>query len=80
VSLALAIAQSAPDGHVVKSVVGTVDVGVPAVRYEQVMNQGFSFSRAIPLAETAERMHIVLRDPASGATGSLIIPVAALLK
>jgi hypothetical protein len=78
VSLALAIAQSAADGHVVKSVVGTVDVGVPAARYEQVMNRGFSFTRAIPLAETADQMHIVLRDPASGAIGSLIIPLARL--
>jgi hypothetical protein len=78
VSLALAIAQRTADGGVVKSVVGTVDVGVPAARYEQVMNQGFSFTRAIPLAETAEQVHIVLRDPASGATGSLIIPIARL--
>jgi VWFA-related protein len=78
VSLALAIAQSAPDGHVVKSVLGNVDVGIPAARYEQVMNQGFSFTRSIPLAETAEQMHVVLRDPASGTTGSLIIPLARL--
>jgi VWFA-related protein len=78
ISLGLAIAQFAPDGQPVKSVLGNVDVGVPASRYEQVMNQGFSFSRAIPLADTATEVHVVLRDPASGATGSLIIPRTAL--
>ena len=78
ISLGLAIAQFAPDGQPVKSVVGNVDVGVPASRYEQVLSQGFSFTRAIPLAETATEVHLVLRDPASGATGSVIIPTAAL--
>jgi VWFA-related protein len=76
VSLALAIAQSAADGHVVKSVLGNVDVGVPASRYEQIMTRGFSFTRTVTLADTADQMHVVLRDPSSGATGSLIIPIA----
>jgi VWFA-related protein len=80
ISLGLAIAQFAPDGQPVKSVVGNVDVGVPASRYEQVLSQGFSFSRTIALAETATEVHLVLRDPASGATGSVIIPTAALRK
>jgi VWFA-related protein len=78
ISLGLAIAQFAPDGQPVKSVLGNVDVGVPASRYEQVLSQGFSFTRAIPLADTATEVHVVLRDPASGATGSLVIPMAAL--
>jgi VWFA-related protein len=78
ISLALAIVQTAPDGQSVKGVLGTVDVGVPASRYEQVMTQGFSFARTIPLAESAEQLHVVLRDPASGATGSLILPLSAL--
>jgi hypothetical protein len=78
ISLGLAIAQFAPNGDPVKSVLGNVDVGVPASRYEQVLSQGFSFTRAIPLAETATDVHIVLRDPASGATGSVIIPSASL--
>jgi hypothetical protein len=77
VSLALAIAQSAPDGQVVKSVAGDVDVGVPAARYEQIMAKGFSFTRNVALVGGATRVHVVLRDPATGATGSLIIPVSA---
>jgi hypothetical protein len=39
------------------------------------MHQGFNFTRAIPMAATADQLHIMLRDPASGATGSLIIPI-----
>jgi VWFA-related protein len=77
VSLALAIAQSTPDGQVVKSVVGDVDVGVPAARYEQIMTKGFNFTRNVALVPTATRVQVVLRDPATGATGSLIIPVSA---
>ena len=77
VSLALAIAQSTPDGQVVKSVVGDVDVGVPAARYEQIMTKGFSFTRNVALVSAATRVQVVLRDPATGATGSLIIPVSA---
>ena len=65
VSLALAIAQSTPDGQVVKSVVGDVDVGVPAARYEQIMTKGFSFTRIVALLPTATRVQVVLRDPAN---------------
>jgi VWFA-related protein len=78
ISLGLAIAQFAPGGQPVKSVVGSVDVAVPASRYQQVLSEGFSFRRAVPLAETATEVHLVLRDTGSGATGSVIIPTAAL--
>jgi VWFA-related protein len=77
-SLALAIAQSAPDGRFFRSVVGNVDVEVPPARYDQVMTQGFSFNRTVTLADGADSVHLVLRDTPSDATGSLIIPVTAL--
>jgi hypothetical protein len=54
-----------------------VDVGVPAARYEQIMTKGFNFTRNVALVPTATRVQVVLRDPATGATGSLIIPVSA---
>jgi len=78
VSLALAMAQSTADGRFMKGVIGNVDVGVPAARYEQLMTKGLSFTRTVPLAEQAERLHVVVRDTSSGATGSLIVPLADL--
>jgi hypothetical protein len=50
---------------------------VPAARYEQIMTKGFNFTRNVALVPTATRVQVVLRDPATGATGSLIIPVSA---
>ena len=78
VSLALALTQSAPDGQFVKTTLGNVDVQVPAARYEQVTTKGFSFERNVALAETAEELHVVLRDAGSGALGSVIIPLTTL--
>jgi hypothetical protein len=77
VSLALAMAQSTADGRFMKGVVGNVDVGVPASRYEQITTKGFSFTRTVSLAENADRLHVVVRDTSSGATGSLSLPVSA---
>jgi hypothetical protein len=78
ISLALAIAQRAADGRFFRSVVGNVDVEVPPARYEQVLSQGFTFSRTVTLADDADSLHVVLRDTPSEGTGSLIIPVTAL--
>ena len=78
VSLALALTQSAPDGEFVKTTLGNVDVQVPAARYEQITTKGFSFERNVALAETADELHVVLRDAGSGALGSVIIPLTAL--
>jgi len=78
VSLALAFTQSAPDGHFVKTTLGNVDVQVPAARYEQITTKGFSFERNVALAETADELHVVLRDAGSGAMGSVIIPLSDL--
>ena len=77
-SLALALTQSAPDGELVKTTLGNVDVQVPAARYEQITTKGFSFERSVALAETADELHVVLRDAGSGALGSVIIPLTAL--
>ncbi len=55
ISLGLAIAQFAPDGDPVKSVLGNVDVGVPASRYEQVPVAGLQLHARDPARRDGDR-------------------------
>ena len=40
-----------------------------------MLREGFSFDRVIPLRPNSHRLHIVVRDVSSGATGSVIVPL-----
>lgn len=75
-SLELVVAQETGGGRVYKTLGGTVDLRLSDDRREQVAKSGFSFTRTIPLRADAARLRLVLRDTATGALGSLIIPTA----
>lgn len=77
-SLDLLITQGQRDGRVFKSFAATVDLRFTDAEREQLLREGFSVSRTIPLRPDAHRVHVVVRDVPSAATGSVIVPVVNL--
>lgn len=70
------IAQSLPNGQTFKSFASTVELEFTDEQREKMLREGFSFDRVIALRPDGHRLHIVVRDVPSGATGSVIIPTA----
>ena len=70
----LVIAQSASDGTFVKNLDTTVSLRLPADTRDQMIKEGLTVNRKIALRGGASRCQIVVRDVATGAIGSVIIP------
>ena len=47
-------------------------------QHQRVLREGLNFDRTIVLRPDSHRLHIIVRDTPSGATGSVIVPVAGL--
>jgi VWFA-related protein len=72
------IAQSLPNGQTFKTFASTVHLEFTFAQREQMLREGFSFDRVVALRPGSHRLHIVVRDVPSGATGSVIIPTDRL--
>ena len=68
------IAQSAPDGQTYKIKETMVSLSADAERYTQMAKEGFTLTIKVALRSDAYRLHVVVGDVATLATGSLIIP------
>jgi len=69
------IAQTWPDGKLVKTFERTLQLQFPDDAHRQIQEDGFTLTRTVTPDAGAGRLHIVVRDAASGATGSINIPV-----
>jgi VWFA-related protein len=74
----LAIVQALPDGTLRKSLQTTVELNLTAELRERLLRQGIVVNRKVAVLADALRLHVVARDVATGATGSLIIPADRL--
>lgn len=82
-SVDVAIAWRYVDGRIVDVFRGGVDVSVPASRHDAFLRDGFAFRQPIAVRADATDLRIAIRDAASGAIGSIVIPatdVARVLK
>ena len=46
--------------------------------YEEVLNQGVTLSRNLPIAAGAAKLRVIVRDATSGSIGSISIPLDKL--
>ena len=70
----LLIAQRPADGAVFKDLDTTVKLQLRDDRHTQMLEEGLTVNRKIVLRNDARRLQIVVRDVATGAIGSVIIP------
>jgi len=68
------IAQSRPDGQFFKSMDSPISLSATDERHDQVLKEGFTLTSKVVLRDHAYRLHVVVRDVPTRATGSLIIP------
>jgi VWFA-related protein len=77
-ALDFVIAQSLPNGQTFKTFAVKADIALTDEQHAQMLRDGFSFDRTVALRPDSHRLHVIVRDIPSGATGSLIIPIARL--
>jgi VWFA-related protein len=56
----------------------TINLNLSADSYQKFMKNGFVYSKTIDRAERAKTIRIVVRDSASGAIGSITVPLAKI--
>ena len=74
-SLDLVIVQTVPSGASVKSFGGVIDFSMSDARRERFAADGLTLNRPVTIRSDARELRILVRDVASGATGSLIMPL-----
>ena len=74
-ALDILIAQSEPGGAYAKIFENRLNLRFSDAQREQVMQEGVSVTRSITLQSGSHQLHVVLRDVATGRTGSLKIPL-----
>jgi VWFA-related protein len=70
--------QRREDGTILASPVRRLPISLTAERYEQTREQGMTFTRLVEVLPGVDLMMLVVRDPVSGGTGSIRIPLAKL--
>lgn len=74
-SLEILIAQSFPNGQLKKTFENTLHLQFPDEAHDQIQREGFTMTRTVTQEAGAHKLHIVMRDVATGATGSVNIPL-----
>jgi nicotinamide mononucleotide (NMN) deamidase PncC len=69
------IAQTWPTGKLTKTFERTLQLQFPDEARRQIQEEGFTLTRTVTPEAGAHRLHIVMRDAATGATGSINIPL-----
>jgi len=69
------IAQTWPEGKLTKTFERTLQLQFPDDAHRQIQEEGFTLTRTVTPEAGAHRLHIVMRDAATGATGSINIPM-----
>jgi VWFA-related protein len=69
------IAQTWPTGKLTKTFERTLQLQFPDEAHRQIQDEGFTLTRTVTPEDGAQRLHIVMRDTVTGATGSINIPL-----
>jgi VWFA-related protein len=75
-ALDIFIAHAQPDGELVTGLETTLNLRLTSDQRDQLLQEGFTMSRTVGLRDGAVRLHVVVRDKASSAAGSVIVPLA----
>ena len=73
-SFDLVIAQRPADGALFKDLDTTVNLRLPDEKRDQMLQEGLTVNRKIVLRGDVRRLQIIVRDAATGAIGSVIVP------
>jgi len=79
-ALQYALLQMDQTGKILTAVQNPLPINISTAQYAVGIKQGMSFSLVIPLFSRAAELSVILRDPATGAAGSLHIPLAKYQK
>jgi len=74
----IVIAQSLPNGQTFKTFAVNAALEFTDEQRERMLRDGFTFDRGVQLRPDSHRLHIIVRDSPSGATGSVIVPITGL--
>jgi len=72
-SVDVAIAQALPDGALAKALDVTVPLRLTTAMRDQALREGLNLNRRIRPSPDAHALRIAVRDPATGAVGSVAI-------
>ena len=70
--------QKAEDGTTLSSTSQRLDLRLEPATHERLLREGMRLNKRVELQPGAVELRIAVRDPASGATGSLRIPLGQL--
>lgn len=73
--LDMVFAQLAKDGRILESVKDQLDLALLPESYDNAATQGWFYSRTVDVNPKAEKLRVVVRDRATGAVGSVSVPV-----
>jgi hypothetical protein len=76
-ALDFVITQHTPDGRWIDTA-GSLSPALSNERHEQVVKDGVRFTQTLALRDDVDEVHVAVRDPATDATGSLVIPASAI--
>jgi VWFA-related protein len=68
-------AQTDETGKVLEVPSTTLKLNFSAEQYEQIMKSGIAYRKDVPINPNAAELRVILRDTATGAIGSVIIPL-----
>jgi len=74
-SLDLAFVQLGKDGRVVDGVKDRVELALHRETYDDAAAQGWFYPKSLGVNPGAEKLRVLVRDSASGATGSVSVPI-----
>jgi VWFA-related protein len=72
----IVIAQSLPNGQTFKTFAVNAGLDLTDEQHERMLREGLTFDRTVTLRPGSHRLHLIVRDSANGATGSVIVPIA----
>jgi VWFA-related protein len=77
-SVDVIVAQVRADATHVRSFDNTIDLTISEDRLDSMKRNGFTLQAAVTLVPEVSRLHIVVRDTATGNVGSVIVPAKQL--
>lgn len=73
--LDVVFAQLAKDGRILESVKDHLDLALLPETYDNAATQGWLYPRTVDVNPKAQKLRVVVRDRATGAIGSVSVPV-----
>jgi VWFA-related protein len=73
--LDVAFVQLAKDGRILDGSKDHLELALDPAAYEKAIQQGWSYPKSVDVKPEAEKLRVIVRDAATGAVGSVSVPV-----